>query len=63
MSEYGQAARLYGRLRRLDPDNEDLPTIQIEMQKLADEVDAERKAMAAVNQAKERKHTSRPLGK
>ncbi len=44
MGEYGQAARLYGRLLRLDPQNEDLPTLQSEIQRLADEKEAGAKA-------------------
>ena len=36
MGEYGQAARLYGRLMRLDPDNDRLPDLQQEMQRMAD---------------------------
>jgi tetratricopeptide (TPR) repeat protein len=40
MGEYGQAARLYGRLLRLDPDNDHLPTLQTEIQRLADEKEA-----------------------
>ena len=35
--KYDQAARLYGRLRRLQPDRVDLPGLQAEMQRLADE--------------------------
>jgi tetratricopeptide (TPR) repeat protein len=37
MGEYGQAARLYGRLLRLDPENEDLIALHNEIQRLADE--------------------------
>lgn len=44
IGEYGQAARLYGRLLRLDPDNDRLPTLQSEMQRMAEEVEQEREA-------------------
>ena len=43
--EYGQAARLYNRLRRLEPDNPKLGPLQAEMQRLAEagtRVDSER---------------------
>jgi cytochrome c-type biogenesis protein CcmH/NrfG len=40
--KYDQAARLYGRLRRLQPDKTDLPGLQAEMQRLADEQAAAR---------------------
>ena len=44
MEEYGQAARLYGRLLRLDPDDDRIPVLQTEMQRLADEKEADKKA-------------------
>lgn len=54
IGEYGQAARLYGRLSRMEPDNEDLQIRQIEMQKLADQAEeAKKEAKAARRAAKE----------
>ena len=44
ISEYGQAARLYGRLARLQPDNDQYPLLQSEMQRLADEEAAQKAA-------------------
>ncbi|MBF6613938.1 MAG: tetratricopeptide repeat protein [Chloroflexi bacterium] len=41
MGEYGQAARLYGRLLRLDPDNDRVPTLQSEMLRMAKEAKQE----------------------
>jgi tetratricopeptide (TPR) repeat protein len=41
IGEYGQAARLYGRLLRLDPENDRLPALQTEMQRLEDEKETE----------------------
>jgi tetratricopeptide (TPR) repeat protein len=52
LGEYGQAARLYGRLLRLEPNNDRLPVLQSEMQRMAREKEAEmdgRSAGAAVN--------------
>ncbi|MFL5735522.1 MAG: tetratricopeptide repeat protein [Chloroflexia bacterium] len=54
ISEYGQAARLYGRLARLQPDNDHYPVLQTEMQRLADEEAAAKKASnASKKQAKQ----------
>jgi tetratricopeptide (TPR) repeat protein len=39
LGEYGQAARLYGRLIRLDPDNDRLPVMKSEMERMAREKD------------------------
>jgi tetratricopeptide (TPR) repeat protein len=44
IGEYGQAARLYGRLARLQPDNDQYPLLQSEMQRLADEEAAQKAA-------------------
>jgi tetratricopeptide (TPR) repeat protein len=41
LGEYGQAARLYGRLLRLEPNNDRLPVLQSEMQRMAREKEAE----------------------
>ncbi len=41
LGEYGQAARLYGRLLRLEPDNDRLPLLQSEMLRMAREKDGE----------------------
>jgi len=46
IGEYGQAARLYGRLLRLDPDNDRLPSLQQEMQHMADEAAREKELQA-----------------
>jgi tetratricopeptide (TPR) repeat protein len=37
LGEYGQAARLYGRLLRLEPDNDRIPVLQNEMLRMAKE--------------------------
>ena len=47
IGEYGQAARLYGRLARLRPDNDQYPVLQSEMQRLADEEAAQKAAKKA----------------
>jgi tetratricopeptide (TPR) repeat protein len=47
MGEYGQAARLYGRLVRLDPENERVPLMHQEMQRMADEAEKEAEARKA----------------
>ncbi len=39
LGEYGQAARLYGRLLRLDPDNDRLSVMKSEMERMAREKD------------------------
>jgi tetratricopeptide (TPR) repeat protein len=44
IGEYGQASRLYGRLIRLNPDDDRLSTMQSEMQRMAEEAEAEREA-------------------
>jgi tetratricopeptide (TPR) repeat protein len=41
IGEYGQAARLYGRLARLEPENDRNPILQEEMQRMAREAAAE----------------------
>jgi tetratricopeptide (TPR) repeat protein len=41
LGEYGQAARLYGRLLRLEPNNDRLPVLQSEMQRMAREKEDE----------------------
>jgi tetratricopeptide (TPR) repeat protein len=48
IGEYGQAARLYGRLLRLDPENDRLPNLQQEMQRMAEQAAREKEASAAV---------------
>jgi tetratricopeptide (TPR) repeat protein len=52
ISEYGQAARLYGRLARLQPDNDQYPLLQSEMQRMADEEAAAQELKRAANNSK-----------
>lgn len=63
LGEYGQAARLYGRLLRLEPDNDRIPVLQSEMLRMAKEkgqtehiAKAERAAAAGTT----RKKTPKP---
>ncbi len=59
MGEYGQAARLYGRLLRLEPNNDRLPILQSEMLRMARE-----KETGALNSAplKSDRQTAPSLG-
>jgi cytochrome c-type biogenesis protein CcmH/NrfG len=64
LGEYGQAARLYGRLLRLEPDNDRIPVLQSEMLRMAKEkgqdehiAKAERAAAASSDN---RKKTAKP---
>jgi tetratricopeptide (TPR) repeat protein len=47
IGEYGQAARLYGRLLRLEPDNDRIPILQSEMLRMAREQGEEEAAQTA----------------
>jgi len=51
LGEYGQAARLFGRLVRLEPDNTRNEIMQTEMQRMAKEVSREIEVESAPKKA------------
>ena len=62
IGEYGQAARLYARLLRLDPENDHLPSLQSEMQRLAEEKQAQAAKRAAERAEKKKKQAAEAKG-
>jgi tetratricopeptide (TPR) repeat protein len=63
IGEYGQASRLYGRLARLQPDNDQYPMLQSELQRMADQEAAQKEARKAANGSKKSARQSPVLSK